>query len=86
VVDLGGKATRKDALEQQRIMEERIKAKRREFQAQLEEFKAVAEQGSSSATNIRRGQIHQYNVGTPIERIATDAPVQCWDSDRKDSN
>jgi hypothetical protein len=40
------KRTRKDALAQQRIMEEKIEANKLEFQAQLEDVKAVAERRS----------------------------------------
>lgn len=45
VVDLVAKATRKEALAQQRNMEEKLKPKR-EIQFQLKEVKAVAERGS----------------------------------------
>jgi hypothetical protein len=43
LVDPGAKRTRKDALA---LMEEKIEANKREFQAQVEEVKVVAERGS----------------------------------------
>jgi hypothetical protein len=58
--NLWAKPINRETLAQQRSMEEKIESNKREFQAQLEEAKAIAQSGlrdRSPATNIRRDYI-----------------------------
>jgi hypothetical protein len=65
MVDIEVKTTGKEALEQQRIMEDKTEVNMRGFQAQLEEVKPAAERGSKPATNIQRKYIVE-RVPAPI--------------------
>jgi hypothetical protein len=64
VVDLGVQSTRKVALAQQCIMEKKTEANKREFQAQLEEVKAVAERESRPAVCASTAQPPTFNGNT----------------------
>jgi hypothetical protein len=61
MVDIEVKTTRIEALEQQRITKEKIEANMREFQAQLEEVKTTAQQGSTPAVNASTLQPPTFN-------------------------
>jgi hypothetical protein len=67
LIDLAAKATRKEALAQQRIMEEKTEANKRDFQAQLEEAKAVVEQGNRPAAcaSATRPPIFNGSISLP---------------------
>jgi hypothetical protein len=64
MVDLGAKATRKEGLKQQRIVEEKVEANKREFRAQLEEVNAVAERASRPAACTSTAQPPTFNGNT----------------------
>jgi hypothetical protein len=64
MVDSEVKSTRKEALEQQRIMKENIEANMREFQAQLEEVKTNAQRGSTPAVGASTVQPPTFNGNT----------------------
>jgi hypothetical protein len=58
LINLGAKATRKEALVQ---LEEKTEAIKREFQAQLEEIKAIAERGSTATACANTAQPPTFN-------------------------
>jgi cob(I)alamin adenosyltransferase len=64
MVDVEVKTTRKEALEQQRIMKEKIEADMREFHAQLEEVKTTVLRGSTPAAGASTVQPPTLNGNT----------------------
>jgi TolA-binding protein len=64
MVDIEVKTTRKEALEQQRIMKEKTEDNMREFQAQLEEVKTTAQRGSTPAVGASTVQPPTFNGNT----------------------
>jgi hypothetical protein len=61
MVDIEVKTTRKEALEQQRLMKEKIEADMREFRARLEEVGGTAQRGGTPAVGASTVQPPTFN-------------------------